>query len=321
MKYLLALVLLQVALGSWSVSPATASEPFPTGPERRVLGGHRFQPVEGITDPFVTTHLRTLTGAGVATGLQAPFFDTDGDTLGTLDGDIAFFSLQFSYQLNLFERYALSLKLSGTGRAGIDEQALLADGLTSVYGLEFGARGVIWRNEESQLTGLLSVSRKNLFGLDPFGFAQRVIDAGGLTEDNKLLREGDINRFGAGVAGAHGFSPSLGMVAYLLGGSAQPVADSEAREGYFRGGVSVDYDLLPAQGFPLGFSLAYGYDSFPEGGSDVAKGINSGTLGINYTGREDFHFGFELTAASFKQTDIRNTLASTSGLVSLQYYF
>ena len=188
-------------LGAWA--PANAKD-WPTGTDRHVLGGHRFQPVVAVQDPFVTTHLRTLTGAGVATGFEAPFLSADGDTLGTLDGDLAFFTLEFGYQLNLFDRFAVLMVVSGAGRTGIDDQALLADGLTTVYGVTMEGKGVLWTDGRTQLAAAARISRKNLFGIDPFGFAQRVIDAGEITKDNQLVTEGDINR-GSRTGGGRGW--------------------------------------------------------------------------------------------------------------------
>lgn len=310
-----------VALQFMHPRAATGADDFPSGPDRRVLGGHQFQPVTGIRDPFVTTHLHTLTGAGIASGFEAPFVSTEGDTLGTLDGDLAFFNLQFEYQLNLFDWGSVLINVAGTGRAGIDEQALLADGLTTVYGIRLEGKGVVWHDDRTQLAALVSLSRKNLFGIDPFGFAQRIVEEGGLTKDNRLVTEGDINRGSLGLAGAHGFRPWLGLSGFVSAGSAQPVVDDDDREAFVQVGAGAGFDLNPHYGIPMGFSLAYDFDSFPEGGSDVAKGIHRGTLGFNYTGREDFHFGFEIAVATLKQTDIENSLAATTGSLTLRYYF
>ena len=89
-------------------------------------------------------------------------------------------------------------------------------------------------------------------------------------------------------------------------------------------GVYLERDgqqLAHALRFGIGFTLGYDYDSFPEGGADVAKGIHSGTLGVNYTGREDFHFGLETQLSTLKQTDVESTLAATKFVINLRYYF
>ena len=302
-------------------SPVRAELELGEGPERRVLGGHQFQPVERHHDPFVTTHLRTSTGAGIASGLESQFINTNGDTLGVLKGDLAFFVLNMEYQKNLFGRGAVRLAVSGTGRAGTSEQSMLAEGVSTVYGIVIQGKYLAYQTGRSRVSVLATVTRKNVFGIDPFGFAQHVIDNGGLSDDNSLVSEGSIHRFSIGTAGAHSFQTWMGSTAFVDFGLAQPIRDDADLEGIFRAGVAADFDLLPLKKIPLGFTLGYDYDSFPEGGADVAKGIHAGTLGINYTGRRDFHVGLDTVVSTLKQTDIDSTLAATTFLLSLRYYF
>lgn len=321
MRIVMSFAIALAVLSCTGAGSAATSADWPAGPERRVLGGHQFQPLAAMRDPFVTTHLQTLTGAGLATGFEAPFLSADGDTIGTLDGDIAFFSLAFEYQLNLAERYSLLVGMSAAGRSGIDDQALLADGLSTVYGLTMEGKATLWTDGRTQLAAVARISRKNVFGIDPFGFAQKVIEAGGLTKENQLVVEGDINRGALGLAVAHGWRPWLGLTGFALAGSAQPVFDDAGRESFGQAGAEASLDLDPLHGIPVGFALGYTYDSFPEGGGDVAKGIHRGIFAVCYTGRPDFHFGFELSVATLKQTDVENTFASTTGVLDLRYYF
>jgi hypothetical protein len=94
---------------------------------------------------------------------------------------------------------------------------------------------VVLRAERSQVSVLTTFSRKNIFGLDPFGFAQRIIDSGGLSTDNSLLQEADINRFSVGAAGAHAFAVWLGTSGFVEVGTAKPVSDDADNETLFRG--------------------------------------------------------------------------------------
>jgi hypothetical protein len=314
-------VLVVVVTGLFQSQLVQAGEERGEGPDRRIVGGHQFQPSHRIIDPFVTTHVRTSTGAGIAAGFESPVIETAGDTLGVLKGDLAFFTLEFEYQQNLFGWGALRLALSGTGRAGIDEQSILADGITTVYGVLLQGKAVVLRDESSQVSVLATLSRKNIFGLDPFGFAQRVIDNGGLGTDNSLLQEADINRVSVGAAGAHAFAVWLGTSGFVEVGTAKPVSDDVDNETLFKGGIAGDFDLLPLRSVPLGISLAYDFDSFPEGGADVAKGVHSGTIGFNYTGRTDFHLGLEVVVSTLKQSDVESNFAATNFLLNLRYYF
>jgi hypothetical protein len=323
MLLLLATCLL-VPLSSVQADVDTGEDPgeaLSEGLKRRMLGGHQFQPLERHHDPFVTTHLGTSTGVGVATGFESPFINTDGDTLGVLKGDLAFFVLNMEYQKNLFGRGAVRLAVSGTGRAGTNEQSMLAQGVSTVYGFVLQGKYLAYQSGRSRVSALATLTRKNVFGIDPFGFAQQIIDDGGLSKDNSLVTEGNVHRFSLGTSGAHTFATWLGGTAFVDVGLAQPVRDDADLEGIFRGGAAASFDLRPLKKIPLGFTLGYDFDSFPEGGANVAKGIHAGTLGINYTGRRDLHVGMDVVVSTLKQTDIDSTLAATSFLLSLLYYF
>lgn len=212
--------------------PARA-EDEPGGPARREVGGHRFLVSNTLSDPFVTTHVATLTGFGLAGNFKSPFFDVDGDTLGSLEGDIAFFGLEFEYQQNLFRWASLRLRVSATGRAGIDEESLLADGVNTIYGTVLEGKARILRREKFLLTGLAKLSRKNIFGITPFDFAQDVVDGDTLTNDNSLVQEGNILRAAGGLAGVWAPKPWLGLGAQAHLGYAQPPDEAEASETVF----------------------------------------------------------------------------------------
>jgi hypothetical protein len=198
---------------------------------------------------------------------------------------------------------------------------MLAQGVSTVYGFVLQGKYLAYQSGRSRVSALATLTRKNVFGIDPFGFAQQIIDDGGLSKDNSLVTEGNVHRFSLGTSGAHTFATWLGGTAFVDVGLAQPVRDDADLEGIFRGGAAASFDLRPLKKIPLGFTLGYDFDSFPEGGANVAKGIHAGTLGINYTGRRDLHVGMDVVVSTLKQTDIDSTLAATSFLLSLLYYF
>ena len=321
MKFFVRALALFLVAGWFSLQaqPTSAADDR-RGPERRVLNGHRFLPSGALTDPFVTTHVRSKTLAGLAGDFRSPTIDIAGDTLGVLEGDIAFFGLSFEYQQNLFGWGALRLDVSGSGRAGIDEQALLADGVNTIYGVVFEGKGRLLYTGASQLTAIARVSRKNIFGISPFDFAESIIDSG-ISKSNDLVKEGNVHRFIGGLAGAHAWNEYLGTQLQVAVGWAQPFDDELPNETVFQAGVVVDLDLVPLTGTPMGFVVSYDYDSFPEGGSDVAQGISSVAFGIAYTGRDDFSLGLEISRASIKQVDLEERFTATQASLNLRYYF
>lgn len=289
------------------------------GPERRVLNDHHFLP-GSLTDAFVTTHVRTQTGGGLAGDFRSPPIEVSGDTLGVLEGDIAFFGLSVEYQQNLFGWGALRMNVSASGRTGVDEQTLLADGVNTVYGLVLEGKGRLLYTGSSQVTAIARLSRKNVFGISPFDFAESIIDSG-ISKRNDLVKEGNIFRFAGGLAAAHAWNGYLGTQAQVAVGTAQPFDDTLPNETVFQGGVVVDLDLVPLTGTPIGFLVSYDYDSFPEGGSDVAKGISRVAFAVAYTGRDEFSLGLEISRSSLKQVDLEDRFSATRADLNLRYYF
>jgi len=137
------------ATGTFAQEPASRDE--------RELGGHRFIPSGRLPDPFVTTHARFRTAGGLADGFQAKYNVPVVDTVKTTSGDIAFFGLDFEYQQNLWERTAVRLSLEGNARVGVDNQSLLASGLSSTYGMELEAKYRMLESHNFALSGAVVV--------------------------------------------------------------------------------------------------------------------------------------------------------------------
>lgn len=302
-------------------SVARAQIDLASGPGRRVLAKHQFQYTDRIVDPFVTTHVRTSTGAGIATGFESVLEGSMNNNDRDLEGSLAFYALDFEYQKNLFDWWALKINAGGSGRTGINGESVIADGVTTLFGVNLLAKARVWEGDHSQVSAFGSFARKNVIRLDIEGFAQEVIDAGEVPEGARIFEEGDIHRFSFGGSGAHAFSRALGAMGFFELGSAKPVLDELDSEFLYRGGVSADYDFLPHQDFPVGVLLSYFYDSYPEGGIEVSDGVHGSSLGLSYTGRQDLYLGLSTVVSTVQQSDSDSSLASTLFRFDLVYYF
>lgn len=300
--------------------PANAQEPLSR--DERELAGHWFIPSSRIPDPFPTTHARFLTGGGVASGFQAAYVVPVVDTIRISRGDAGFFGLEFEFQQNFFKRGSVRLSLEGSGRSGTDTKSLLAIGLTSVYGVELEAKYRILRTERLVLTGHALLSRKNLYGISPLSFAETIIDSGGLNEDATLVTEGQISRSVFGPSVAFAFKPWLGFTGFAFVGPGDPLfQEDQGDETAFRGGVTGDVDFKHMNFLPIGVLLGYDYDSFPEGSNAVVQGIYTITVGVAYTGRDDFSIGLEYGSSKVSQKDYPDDFGAQRFALTSRYYF
>lgn len=284
----------------------------------RVLNGFRFLPSALIPSPFVTTYIRTATGGGIASNLSSLFVDVDGDTLGTLTGDVAFMNLGFEFQQQFGGWLAVRAGFSGSARMGVDEQSLLAEGLTGIASLNLGATARIWHNENLLVSGAVDFGSSEFVGLDPFGFAQSVIDSGGLSKDNSLVSSSSANS-GRGN-GRVAWAPKswLGLTGFL--GVASVDISSGSSDFLVGGGATVAVDFRQLNWPSIGLLLGYVSEGANRG-SDIARRSTGITGAIMYTGRDDFSIGLEATSRKFKRATDDPDFSALLVTFNIRYWF
>ncbi len=303
--------LLAFALLAVSAGYLPAQEPS------RVLNGFEFIPSRIVADPFAITYFGTITGGGMAFDLKTPFIDLDGDTIGTLTGDVAFMALGFEYQQRFGKWLAVRVAFSGGGRIGTNEQSMLAQGVTGTFGWDLGATARLYQSRKVIISGALDLARTDIVGVDPFGFAQSIIEDG-LTEDNSLVESGNAV---SGILGARlGWAPAswIGVTAVLEGGRGE-VTESGS-ETVFGGGGTVGVDLKNLNVIPIGILLSFDSDAFTQGGADLASRSNGFGLGLFWTGWEDFIVGFETTMLVLDRRDAEDDFEAFVATFNLRYW-
>ena len=284
----------------------------------RVLNGFRFVPSAAIQSPFVTTYIRTATGGGAGFDLTSLFIDVDGDTLGTLTGDIGFMVLDFEFQQQFFGWLAVRAGFTGSARMGVDAQSILAEGLTGIASLNLGATARIWNNDRLLVSGAVDFGSSELTGLDPVGFAKQVIADSGLTKDNKLVKSTSLST--ARANGRVAWAPRrwLGLTGYLGVNSLD--ATSGFSDVLLGGGVTAAVDLGQLNLPSIGFLLGYASEGANQG-SDLATRSQGITGGITYTGRDDFSVGLEATRRRFTRQDNDTDFSALIVTFNIRYWF
>ncbi|MGD8869551.1 MAG: hypothetical protein PVI01_18175 [Gemmatimonadales bacterium] len=288
-------VLLTVTLLTVSAAGLLAQEPS------RVLNGYEFLPSRVVEDPFAISYFTTSTGGGIAFDLKTPLVLPGQDTLATLVGDVAFMSLGFRYQQRFGRWFAARFSFGSTARLGIDGQSVLAQGVTGTFNWNLGATARIFQNNKFIVSGTVDFSRADIVGLDPFGFAQKIIDEGVEAGDNELVKKGDAI---SGVVGARaGWAPAswIGVTGVLESGRGD-VTDSDA-EVFVAGGATVGIDLKNLGLVPIGFQLIGETDAFSPSGADIAARSWAYGFGVFYTGWQNFSIGFETATLLLDRRD------------------
>jgi hypothetical protein len=304
--------LMMLAALMLAASNLTAQEPS------RVLNGYQFIPSRVVPNPFAISYFGSTTGGGVAFELKTPFVDLNGDTLGTLTGDVAFMALGFEYQQRFGQWFAARVAFAGSGRLGIDEQSVLAQGVTGSFAWNLGATARILQSEKVILSGALDFARTDLIGLDPFGFAQSIIDGGLEQDENSLVASTDAISGVLGVRVGWAPAPWVGITGLVETGRGD-VTD-ESSETLIGGGATVGIDLKNLGVVPIGFLLTFDTDAFSPGGADLASRSTGYGLGVYYTGWDDFSIGVETSMRVLDRRDAEDDFEAFIATFNLQYW-
>ena len=270
-----------------------------------------------MADPFAVTYFGTITGGGMAFDLKTPFINLDGDTIGTLTGDVAFMALGFEYQQRFGHWLAVRVAFLGNGRIGTNEQSMLAQGVTGTFGWDLGATARIYQSQKVIISGALDFARSNIVGIDPFGFAQSIIDDG-ITEDNSLVASANAI---SGILGARlGWAPAswIGVTAVLEGGRGD-VTESGS-ETVFGGGGTVGVDFKNLNVIPIGILLSFDSEAFSQAGADLASRSTGYGFGLFWTGWEDFVIGLDTTMRVLDRRDAEDNFEAFVATFSLRYW-
>ncbi len=291
---------------------------LPAQEPSRVLNGYKFTPSRFVGDPFAVSFFGTTTGGGVAFDLKTPFVDLSGDTLGTLKGDVAFMALGFQFQQRFGSWFAARVGFAANARLGIDEQSVLAQGVTGAFLWNIGATARIFQGEKVIVSGAVDFGRTDLVGLDPFSFAQKIIDEGLGVEDNDLVGTAEAISAVASLRAGWAPAPWIGVTGVLEGGYGD-VTESSSRT-LFGGGATVGFDLENLGTVPIGFLLSAETDAFTQGGADIASRSWTYGVGVFYTGWDDFCVGLETTMALLDRRDAEDDFEALMATFSLRYW-
>jgi hypothetical protein len=281
------------------------------------LGPHVFSPNSIVPDPFITTFVRNNLGMGKARDVKTPILVIDSTEVLGLKGDLLYAFLDFEYQQRLKSWIAVRGHVRVIGRMGTDVQAFLSDGVTTATGFEFGWLIKILKTDRVMLSGDLMMANRSFTILNVLGMVEDIVDGipPQLTRKTPSLRAGGGLRFGWAV------SELFGATAVANLGYGEAIVRTEKDKMYFNLGTTLDFDLGAKTPVPVGLSVGYRFDDFPEGGEDVSTTINSGFLRISYNGRPDFSLGLELSGERVESDQFREPFNTAVATIDFRYYF
>jgi hypothetical protein len=284
----------------------------------RTLNGYDFMPSEVVESPFAVTHFGTLTGGGLAFDVKTPFIDLEGEEIGTLEGDVAFLALGFRFQQRFGNWFAARFGFMGGARMGVNEQSVLAQGVTGTFGLRLGGIARILQTEKVILSGSLDFTRTDLVGLDPYGFVQRVVEDGLDNDNNELVASGSA--YSTRLAALCGWAPKnwLGINGYVEAGQGEYTEDDN--ETILGGGLTGGVDFKNLDIIPIGVQLVARTTGITSGEADLATRSWTYGMGFFYTGWDEFSISFEASMNTFQRRGDGEDFESFVGSFNIRYW-
>jgi hypothetical protein len=306
-----------VALGI--ASPANAQERGmrQLGANAPALGSHRFSPISTLKHPFIKTFVRSTLGMGQAKDVDLGTVVVGNDTLVSFRGDLLFVQLQFEYQHAVKDWIAARVELDVLGRLGTDLESLVADGVRTSLGYEFGWLLRLVRSDRLLLSGDLFLSNQGFTTVDIQGFVDDIVngDPASLVRSSPAVRGGGGLRFGWGISRLFGLT-AVSQLAY----GESPLRTQQNLWTYGVG-VTLDFDIDAVTPVPLGISLGGRVDRYPRIGDNTKDALISSVLTIAYNGHRDFLIGIESRVERFKLAGSQATVLGQTVALTTQYFF
>lgn len=285
------------------------------------LNGHTYIASATMPEtPFITTYFRNSTGIGRAIGLDIPIYNSRGEGITFVDGDLTYMLLEISYQQALNDWLAVRLSGLGVGRVGLNAESVLSKGITGVGAVELAGLVRILNKDKFILSGAFSVRHNKLVGVDIIGFAKSIIDTG-IIDESKLLLRIPSWRIKGGLRFAYAINDLLGFIVSTDLGRGDNLEGKDQSDTVFDIGGLVSLDLNTRTKLPIGLLLGYGHTSYPESSGDIVENAGVASFRIAYTGSREFSLGLEFAFASAPLKGFDESLSYAATYINLQYYF
>ena len=282
------------------------------------LGDHQFVSTDLVPDAFVRTYFRTDVGYALTSEIHYPPLVVAGDTLVTLNGDLAYAVLDAEYQQKLRDWIAFRLQVGLRSRLGTRLASLISEGVTLTSGYELGWLARLHESRKTSLCGSLTVTNQTITIMDVRQFAE---DVANRVPDARLIDNVPTVRSNAGLRFAWAISRPFGLTADASGSYGESPRRREADTWEYDAGASVDFDGKAAWNIPLGLALAYRQNSLATWSTSDHQNSSQTVLRIAYNGKPDFLIAVDVLGVFNRENSRAAPVWAGGASLSMRYYF
>ena len=287
-----------------------------------LLNNHFFIPNSNFESPFMTTFFKTGIGGGVSLN-SIPIYANNGELLlGTLEGENTYVIADVHVQVEVKDWLSTWFRYQANARIGSSKSTILAHGVTSITGFEFGWMLKLWQDNKNALAGVLSINNSTVSRINLADFIKEIINdpewsSTSLSESRSLL-EGLT-----GIRYAHSFNDMVGIQAFTYAAYGESIMKYYKNVWKFDSGILGSFNFRRSHGIPVGINLGFSIQKFALFEKQQEDNTNSIFLKLAYTGRDEYSIGLELTyirtIAPLIKTE--NTLEYLATSFVMVYYF
>jgi hypothetical protein len=285
---------------------------------RPKLGDHQFVSTDLVPDAFVRTYFRTDVGYALTSEIHYPPVVVAGDTLTTLNGDLAYAILDAEYQQKLRDWIAFRIGLSLRSRLGTRPASLISEGVTVTSGYELGWLARLHESRKTSLCGSLAVTNQTITIMDIKQFAEDVANG---VSDARLIDNVPTVRSNAGLRFAWAISHPFGLTAVASGSYGESPRRQQADSWEYDAGASVDFDGKAAWNIPLGVAIAYRQNSLPMWTSADHQNSSQTALRFAYNAKPDFLIAVDVLGVFNRENSRAAPVWAGGASFSMRYYF
>ncbi len=302
-------------LSAQADSTETSAESLP------ILNNHYFTPNLIFKAPFITTFLETGVGTGTSLS-EIPVSLLGGKVEKNIKAENAFVTVDVQVQIEVKEWLAAWLHYQANARIGTTTPTILAHGVTSITGFEFGWLLRLWHDERNLLSGSININNSTVSAINLPKFWEDIIDSLGSGQAT-LTKENNPLSGGIGLRYAHGFNDVWGMQAMLEASYGESMLKENESVWKFNLGLLASISFIQRYEVPLGLTIGYTARRFSLFESKQEDNVSTFFIEITYVHKHHYNIGLNLGYQKIGAPLLLNVnkLEFFATMLTLVYYF
>lgn len=279
--------------------------------------GHSFVRNSLIDFPFVNTTFGMSIGIGTTVNLGLPVVEINDEVIVSFKGNLLFANMAAFYRQKVTDWAAVFLRLTFAARIGTDVGSIVVHGFNTVSGFQTGWVLRLSEGERHMLSSIVSVNSFNGNFINIEGFIEDLIDS---VPNPTISKRVPVLTGEVGLTYVYALSSLFGLTltGSIAFGESFERGGADVRYGV---GVMLDLNMYRRLRVPLGASMSFNMNSFPQFVYTQSKSGLFYGLKLAYTGTQDLVLGIESQTFQVPIEGLKEKTYVQNITFNMTYYF